>query len=405
MKDTAPRSLHLITASDLHLLSHHLNDRGESLHHTSLKGDGKVLPFSAEIITAFIQQVLTEAPDALVLTGDLTFNGERQSHLDLIEQLRGVEAAGIRVAVIPGNHDIAMDFAASFSGGNAWKTDTISWDDFTELYREFSYDTSAHRDSASFSHVLELAPDLWLILIDVNTKEHPGAVSEMTLAWLDGVLAEAAARGITLFTATHQSILIHNEKFTAGFIIKNHSELEERLTRAGVRFNLSGHIHLQHLTLQPGGLSEAATGSLAASPHPLAHLRISPDRILDYATDTVDVAAWAKRSGLTDPELLDFAAFSRQYFFGINASKTGAQIMAQTELDRETIIGMAEFAAQVNTAYFEGTLVDFLSHPREHPGYSLWEEHGQALGFWHYLNSFLMEPFKNETRVTIDLGH
>ena len=43
--------------------------------------------------------------DGLILSGDLTFNGEKKSHEELAEKFKKVEKSGAPVMVIPGNHD------------------------------------------------------------------------------------------------------------------------------------------------------------------------------------------------------------------------------------------------------------------------------------------------------------
>ncbi|WP_287895528.1 metallophosphoesterase [Clostridium sp.] len=54
----------------------------------------------------FLEEVRTAHPSALVLSGDLSQNGEKANHEALAEKLERVQAAGIPVLVIPGNHDI-----------------------------------------------------------------------------------------------------------------------------------------------------------------------------------------------------------------------------------------------------------------------------------------------------------
>ena len=41
----------------------------------------------------------------LILSGDLTNNGEKESHIDIAEKLKEIEKNGTAVYVIPGNHE------------------------------------------------------------------------------------------------------------------------------------------------------------------------------------------------------------------------------------------------------------------------------------------------------------
>lgn len=401
MKNNLP--LHMIVVSDSHLLSSQLHDKGEMIRRIGQKGDGKVLPYSEEIFAAFTHQILAAPPDVLILTGDLTYNGEHQSHLDLISYLERMINAGIKVLVIPGNHDINISSAAAFSKNQAWLTETINHQEFFDLYGRFGYDAALDQDPSSFSYVTELTDQLWLIMIDVNSKDHPRLVSDLTFQWLEATLKEAKFLGKTVITATHQNILIHNQQFTKGFVIENHLKLANLLNQYQVRLNLAGHIHLQHLVLEEKELSEAATGSLAISPHPLGHIIIDESLQLHYETKNLDVTSWARQHAKNDQNLQAFSSFSQQYFYNISASKTGAELLKDPTIGQADLIRMAEFSAEVNRAYFSGKLHQLLPNPITHPDYLLWQNKGQHISFWKYLNSFFLQPLKDETTFSLSL--
>lgn len=101
----------LFVASDLHYLSPELTDNGEYFHKLIENGDGKAMGFCEDITDAFITQVIGQKPDVLILSGDLTFNGEKASHTVLAEKLSAVKEAGIPVLVLPGNHDLENPMA------------------------------------------------------------------------------------------------------------------------------------------------------------------------------------------------------------------------------------------------------------------------------------------------------
>ena len=97
--------IELIVATDLHYLSPSIVERGEVFEKVYLGGDGKQMNYMSEIPDAFIEDVIKEKPDGLILSGDLTFNGEKKSHEELVEKFKKVEKSGVPVMVIPGNHD------------------------------------------------------------------------------------------------------------------------------------------------------------------------------------------------------------------------------------------------------------------------------------------------------------
>ena len=102
----APAQYRVAVATDLHYLAPSLRDGGEMFQKVMAAGDGKVTETCDEITDAFLGEVLALRPEALILTGDLSYNGERESHLALAEKLGALEAAGVPVLVLPGNHDL-----------------------------------------------------------------------------------------------------------------------------------------------------------------------------------------------------------------------------------------------------------------------------------------------------------
>jgi len=115
----------IIIASDLHVLAKGLTDGGAVF--TKKMDDGKTTLYSGEIVEAFLDEVLVERPDALVLSGDLTFEGERLSHLELAGMLKKVQDAGIQVLAIPGNHDINNPRASAYFDADDMTDDTAGY--------------------------------------------------------------------------------------------------------------------------------------------------------------------------------------------------------------------------------------------------------------------------------------
>ena len=127
----------LVVATDLHYLAPTLTDGGEFFRQYIENGDGKVIPYCEEITEAFVEQVIAEKPNAVILSGDLTFNGENESHIALAEKLARIEEKGIPVYVLPGNHDLKNAKAASFQGDSYSFVESIDALEFTEAYKEF----------------------------------------------------------------------------------------------------------------------------------------------------------------------------------------------------------------------------------------------------------------------------
>lgn len=96
----------IMLGTDIHYFSDSLTDGGPRFQEMVEYGDGKVVTYIDQITDAFLDEVVKLRPDALVLSGDLTLNGEKASHKDLAEKLHRVENNGIPVLVIPGKYSL-----------------------------------------------------------------------------------------------------------------------------------------------------------------------------------------------------------------------------------------------------------------------------------------------------------
>ena len=141
------------------------------------------------------EQAETLKPDVIILSGDLTLNGEKESHKELAKKLDQVEKDGIQVVVIPGNHDINNKNAASFDGRSRQQDESITGDEFAEIYNDFGYEEALSRDPASLSYTYDLGPDMRLLMLDScqysPTNKVGGMIKTETYDWIDDRLEKA----------------------------------------------------------------------------------------------------------------------------------------------------------------------------------------------------------------------
>ena len=136
MPAQADETLTIVHATDMHFLSPALTDYGEPFMAIIEGADGKVTHYTPQIMQAFVDEMLSLMPDVIILSGDLTLNGARQSHADLVEILRPLTEAGIRVLALPGNHD-TNTAGYRFTGDQVELVDGIEDADFDDVYAAF----------------------------------------------------------------------------------------------------------------------------------------------------------------------------------------------------------------------------------------------------------------------------
>lgn len=328
--------LKLIVASDLHYISPDLTDHGSLFTQLIETSDGKAMNDIEEITDSFINEVIEQNPDALLLSGDLSFNGGILSHRDLIKKLKKVKQAGIPVLVIPGNHDEGRYQAYSFKGDKAEKAETATAAQFRNMYEDFGLKQAKYKAPDSFSYVYALRTDLWLLAIDSNSH-WDNIIDDNTLQWSEGILQKAKEQNVKVITMTHQNLLNHVSMYASGFQISNASDLIDLVKGENHLLNLSGHMHLQHITTSSfNDITDIATSSLAVYPHHYGIVDIDGDSV-GYQTGEVPVS--------TD---------TKTFFYNCAKQKTLERLAEETDIPDTDKEIMADTFAALNQAYFIG---------------------------------------------------
>lgn len=383
----------IVHVTDPHYLSPALTDYGPEFMALIEESDGKVTHYTPQIVQAFVAEMLAMQPDAVIISGDLTLNGARKSHEELVSLLTPLAEAGIRVLALPGNHDTnAMGY--QFKGEEILYVDGLVDEDFDDLYARLGYEGALSCDPASMSYVAEVAPGLRVLLVDTNANGTLGTVNDRTLLWIEGQLSRAKREGAAVIAVSHQPAMIHNRLFTFGYVINNNTKLLALYEQYGVPLNLCGHLHMQHVVCG-NGMTEVAASALAVAPNQYGVLKVQDGRLVSYAMQPLDVAAWAAQTGQTDPNLLDFAAYAADFFNQTTAGQTGAMV-AQLPLNPEEKQQMIDFAVALNAEYFSGkrTLT------ADDPAWALWQQHAPGAFFNVYMGSILAETPQDMGVVT-----
>lgn len=389
---SAEKPVKVIVASDLHYLSPKLTDKGEAFTEAIENSDGKVMMYSEELADAFVDKVIEEKSDALILSGDLTFNGEMESHDDLIVKIAKIKEAGIPVLVIPGNHDIDNAYAALYQGDTVTRQTSITKLDFRKKYHDFGPEKALSQDKYSFSYMYALRSDLRILMLDTNS-DNDNIASEGTLKWMRTQLEEARKAGARVVGVSHQNTHIHNQVFWQGFVINNYEDVEALYEEFGVLCNLSGHMHMQHIVRD--GVPEVATSALCLSPDQYGEITYDGET-LQYENVKLSVSEWAEKNGSDDPNLLDFEDYARNFFQSTTIARN-LKALSDLDLSEEEKEQMAESFMELNCAYFAGDPVDTESN-RE--GISLWEAQSQ-LSLSTYVMSIVHETPADHHHLTV----
>ena len=370
--------LTVVLATDMHYLSPSLTDYVERFMNTVYAADGKTIHYSPQICRAFVRDMLRLRPDAVILSGDLTLNGAPVSHQEFAAMLKELADASIPVLTMPGNHDVGGQ-AYSFGPNGVIGFPAATNSGFLEIYEPFGFAGALSREVNSLSYVSKLSEDVWAVMLDVNANGKPGLVRAETLAWLEEQLQAAQAAGVTVIGVSHQNLLPHNKYFTQGVMISQPQKLQALYRQYGVRLNLSGHTHMQHITALEDTV-EIVTSSMVLSPCYYGVITLDGGQLKTYEAVPVDVEGWARETGETNPDLLDFRRYDEEFYREVVRRKVTATV-AGLEIPEEDKQRMIDFGVELSVRDFAGTRGGL----GDAGGMAFWEKYLPNSVFTYYL--------------------
>ena len=377
--------------SDPHYLSPSLHDDGPMFRAvTEENGDGKMVPYSDVLFSAFLEEALEGKPDAMILSGDITFNGETTSHQEVAQGLKKLLEKGIQPLVVPGNHDIDTHVAYRYEGEEAFPIASPTVKEFRNLYFPFGLEQSFQRMDGAFSYAYQAAEDLVVLAVDGNFSRYY-EVGKEGLAFVEDVLKKAKREGKKVLPFSHQSALLHNERFQTSYAMNDHEALSALYREYDVSLSLAGHWHIQHI--QDGdGFDEILTSPLCLLENSYAILKYE-DGAFSYSKKRLDMASYAKRHGLEDPIYLGFQQASYDFFDKIGKRGFSPENIPEG-MEEEDYLAIWNAFLHFNRSYFIGEKVDLSLYQEE---ISLFEKYPNYL-LCSYMSSILSE-FENDDRV------
>lgn len=388
MKLTSSAELKIVVASDLHYFLKDYYKDCEWFEESMMYGDGKMVTYADEIIDTFIERVQEIKPDLVVLTGDISFNGEVGSHEGLAKKLKTLDDQGIKVAVIPGNHDIDNIFTKGYGKDDYFDVDNVDAKKFQEIYKDLGYDLAVEKHQDSLSYRIDLNDDYSLLMMDSNSHtlttgglDTGGLFTESTMQWLQQQLKDIEKNNQIPIVAMHHNLTDHSELLNTGYTIKDHEEIAALLKEYHVPFVLSGHIHCQNIK-EIQGIYDIASSSLLDAPLQFGIIDLNQDE-MNYHTESLKISTDANK-----------------YFMEVSSNRFADDFLKIK--DEEMRKQMGDVMAKANLYYFSGNIADHIDELKNMQGYQYFQnEEGKKLSFYkEYLESVMKED-KNYNSLKI----
>ena len=288
--------------SDAHIYNLSLGTTGKAFEE-SMNSDRKLMLDSVDLLDYAIKTILDSDARFVLISGDLTKDGELINHRLMAEKLKTFRDAGIPVYVVPGNHDINNPDAVSFSGDSTSPVPSINAEEFAQIYGDFGYNAAIMRDDNSLSYVAEPVQGLWLLALDdCRYRENKpgkheivsGKIDQKTADWIGTALQEAYKRNKAVMVMMHHGIVESwkgKAKLHPDYLIKGFKDFGKFLASWNVKFAFTGHYHAQDVTRGDFGdkfLYDIATGSLSTAPCPIRFVEIKNNAVNIHSETIID---------------------------------------------------------------------------------------------------------------------
>lgn len=274
-----------VFVADIHLYSQFLGVSGRAYDLRS-GSDQKCLAESGAVTDAAFEKIKRSGAGALVVVGDLTNDGEKCSHGEVIAKLNEINKS-VPVYAVTSTHDWCSDSNARSYEGESVFTDveTASKEDLNEMYSGFGAENEISRFKTSagfFSRSFRLSHGVRLILVndDCDGKDGKSGYSPEHLAWAENQAKEGAAAGEFVIAAEHHLVMpCISPLVNSSQLISDGDTVAARLADAGVKLLFTGHSHMMRATrfVSPSGNSLVQVNLSALCGYPAGITTVTVD--------------------------------------------------------------------------------------------------------------------------------
>lgn len=347
--------------SDTHLIADSLHDHGQAFSQMQKTSQGKDLYYQETALSAFVRMAQKKKPTAIIVTGDVTFNGERVSAEKFAEIFKPLEET--QLLVLPGNHDIYDGWAREFRGKKQYYAGQISPRMWRNIFKT-SYKNAVSVDDKSLAYSVQLNPNYLLILADSNEygKEESttapataGFLGREQRRWIKAQLQYASENNLQVIFCMHHNLYAHNPAVNKGYVVDDYRELRKLLAQYNVKLVFSGHIHAQNIMLpqDPCPATEVVTASFCSNDQGYGVVKVSPKEV------SYTCYHFKMKDYLTDKEKQNWTlTHFHDYLENIQLGTISAELMQkdlyQNHYDLDTVRKMGRLFGEMNYHFFTG---------------------------------------------------
>ena len=196
-----PISFYLLT--DTHYFEPSLGASGKAFEEYMQREQYFMAESSDIVKNVFAKLAEDKSIDTVIIPGDLSKNGEIESHKSFIKELCKLKEAGKKIYVITAGHDYG-EYSRAFVNDECIQVEGTPFNQLYDLYYDFGYSEALAVDKRTLSYVAEVADGVRMLAINCDSEgRRKGSIDDEMYEWMQIQLDEAQKDGCSVFAICH----------------------------------------------------------------------------------------------------------------------------------------------------------------------------------------------------------
>ena len=319
-----PLKVQVIT--DVHYYSRKLGVEGKAYDKMESKSQMVIKDSPYVIKRGFDMLCEDKSTNIVLLSGDVTHDGEMDSHTEFIEMLRELKSRGKKVYVITATHDYQDNgIAYACRGDERVEVPAVGErHDLWDMYYEFGPNEAISTHPDSMSYVVQLAPGYRLFALNDDTNYKPegergSGFSDDCMNWIMEQLEDAKKNDQFVIAMTHHPMISPSPFYNiigGGNMQRNYETTREIFADAGLSCMITGHTHVHDIsvvtTKKGNKFYDVACGAFIGCPPAMRNITFDPKNAkIDVDTAYIDEVKEIDTKGKSFPD------YMMNFFFGM----------------------------------------------------------------------------------------
>lgn len=238
-----------------------------------------------------------KAAEAVILTGDITHHGDKESCDEMLSILESTEKSGKNVIAFIDSHDYFPEGIRFDKNGKPYPKKATTREIVQPLFTKFNTYKAIDIYKDEFSCVIELNENLRFLILSYESSEKGPYISDEYFEWVKLQANKAKQECRLLIAGIHPPLISPNPAYSImgkGNIVVDSEKVAEKFANAGIPLVLCGHSHMQAINQIENSDGRkfycVSTSSLVGSPPKMRRIVFDTvDMTFDIETITMDL--------------------------------------------------------------------------------------------------------------------